>query len=168
MPPSEDSNGDGTRHATTAEEAAAALTQLSTLNNVARVAMLGDSNASGVGGATHVSAARARSRARALDGVRIGLLFLLPYPDSVSEEGKLEAEAVREAVSLAAIGARDERWEARVAAARLAGECLLKGSPPGEGLPDMLSSKEVKMVWVFAVWWRGRGWLAVESETEEK
>lgn len=82
---------------------------------------------------------KARSRALALDCLRLGLLLpmLLPRPGGEDGNGSL----AREAFAAASVGGRDERWEVRAAAARAAGEALRLG-----GIGELLSSQQVSLL----------------------
>ncbi|CAM9429003.1 unnamed protein product [Ectocarpus sp. 13 AM-2016] len=107
--------------------------QLPTLLDIARVVL----TPSGAGGyRAGTTPPKARSRALALDCVSLGLvLHLVP-----SEEDRLKCFR-REALAVAAVGAKDERWEVRVAAARTAGE-VLKRTGGQEKLIHLLSSEQ--------------------------
>lgn len=80
------------------------------------------------------SAAKSRCRALALDCLRAGLAIAM---------GESEVDA-RDALSLAATGAKDDKWNVRAAAARVVGEVVGGG---GDGsnrrLLSLLSSKSV-------------------------
>lgn len=96
--------------------------QLSALSDIASLVLAGDG-------------ARARSRAYALDCLRLGLLLL-------GNVGRIEGGVRRDVFAIAAAGARDERWNVRMAAARVAGEGLRKCTE--EEMLNFLSSKQVK------------------------
>ncbi|CAM9703667.1 unnamed protein product [Ectocarpus sp. 8 AP-2014] len=107
--------------------------QLQALLDIARL-VLTPSGAGGVRAGT--TPPKARSRALALDCLSLGfVLHLAP-----SERDRLK-DFRREALAVAAVGAKDERWEVRVAAARTAGE-VLRRTGGQEELVHLLSSKQ--------------------------
>ncbi|CAB1096772.1 unnamed protein product [Ectocarpus sp. CCAP 1310/34] len=106
--------------------------QLPALLNIARL-VLTPSGAGGVRAGT--TPPKARSRALALDCLSLGLVLHL----ALSEEDMKYFR--REALAVAAVGAKDERWEVRVAAARTAGE-VLRRTGAQEKLIHLLSSEQ--------------------------
>lgn len=113
-----------------------------TLTSNGGVGGSGSGGGAGVGSGTTTT--KARCRALSLDCLRLGLLLLLLPPPlhlSPDGEGRMgDVELAREALAVAAVGARDERWEVRVAAARAGGEALRTG---GRAMLVRLSSKQV-------------------------
>lgn len=110
--------------------------QLPVLLDIARLALM-SSGAGGAGGAG-ITPPKARSRALALDCLRLGLVLHL-----APSEGDGLKDFRREALAVAAVGAKDERWEVRAAAARTAGEALRRTGGQKE-LVRLLSSKQVR------------------------
>lgn len=92
----------------------------SSLLDLARLA-LSPLGGSGGGRGAGTSPPKARSRALSLDGLRLGLALRRLAPGVGAGEGQ---GFERDALAVAALGARDERWEVRVAAARAAGEAM--------------------------------------------
>lgn len=109
--------------------------QLPALLDIARL-VLTPSGAGGVRAGT--TPPKARSRALALDCLSLGLVLHL-----APSEGDRLKYFRREALAVAAVGAKDERWEVRVAAARTAGE-VLRRTGGQEKLVHLLSSKQVR------------------------
>ncbi|CAM9687461.1 unnamed protein product [Ectocarpus sp. 6 AP-2014] len=107
--------------------------QLPALLDIARLALT-PSCAGGVRAGT--TPPKARSRALALDCLSLGLVLHL-----APSEGDRLKDFRREALAVAAVGAKDERWEVRVAAARTAGE-VLRRTGGQEKLVHLLSSKQ--------------------------
>ncbi|CAN0538235.1 unnamed protein product, partial [Ectocarpus sp. 12 AP-2014] len=107
--------------------------QLPALLDIARL-VLTPSGAGGLRAGT--TPPKARSRALALDCLSLGLVLHL----APSEEDRLKCFR-REALAVAAVGAKDERWEVRVAAARTAGE-VLRRTGGQEKLIHLLSSEQ--------------------------
>lgn len=117
-----------------------ALRQLPILLDIARFVLTspGGSGGGGSEGWKETTPPKARSRALALDCLRLGLLLLLP-PALSGVNDKIE-DVGREAFAVASVGGRDERWEVRAAAARAAGGALRAG---GQGvLEELLSSQQ--------------------------
>ncbi|CAM9716898.1 unnamed protein product [Ectocarpus fasciculatus] len=107
--------------------------QLPVLVDIARLVL----TPSGAGGVSAgMTPPKARSRALALDCLRLGLALHLTPSEGDGGEG-----LGREALAVAAVGAKDERWEVRVAAARTAGEALSRAGGR-EKLVRLLSSKQ--------------------------
>lgn len=109
--------------------------QLPALLDIARL-VLTPSGAGGIRAGT--TPPKARSRALALDCLRLGLVLHL-----APSEGDRLKDFRREALAVAAAGAKDERWEVRVAAARTAGE-VLRRTGGHEKLIHLLSSEQVR------------------------
>ena len=106
--------------------------QFRMLSDLARIALTSSGGGDGDGGAR--ANPKARSRALALDCLRLGLLC---FPDGDSSK----AVGFSNALDIAAVGAKDDRWNVRVAAVGVAREALRNGEVGT--LPSLLSSKQV-------------------------
>lgn len=120
-------------------DAGVAARQVMLLMDVARLALSPTSGGGDGGGrGAGITPPKARSRALSLDCLGLGLLLRrLARGVGAGGEGGLEQDVL----AIAAVGARDGRWEVRVAAARAAGEAMRSWGRTAT--LDLLSSKQV-------------------------
>lgn len=111
------------------------------LLDLARCVVTSNRGGGGVGMGSGTTTPKACCRALSLDCLWLGLLLLPLHlaPDGGGHGG--EGRFERDALAVAAVGARDERWEVRVAAARTGGAALRTGGL--RALLGRLSSKQV-------------------------